>query len=234
MIARQPITPASLIVLLSVAACAGKAAPVSSPTRPAAQAESSEARALRGAFKGKLHRFPDRVRFRGTVALVTPDRLYLDLSGPVGGVRAIMATRGSRVTLLLPRTRQFLDEPATPAIYKALLGAPLETRGLIELILSADPAASAPGAPPRRIDLEADPGGAARWLVVSREGELLRAHVASESGAEVSWGLELRLEGIERPAPEAIPENLFDAKPGPGWTRLDPAASDVGALLFLS
>src|SRR5262245_47213923 len=164
----------SILVVSSLVVCCGcvgtgRLAPHADPASADATAAGGDRcpGCLRASFKGRLELGSDTQRFEGAVALESPDRLYVELTGPLGGVRAVMAASGERVIVLFPGTRQYIDEDATPSTYEALLGLRLQTAGLIDLIRLAD--GSGAGAEPRRLSLAPGADGIARHLIVSRD-----------------------------------------------------------------
>ena len=153
---------------------------------------------IRASCKGTLMLGDERVRFRCDLALAPPDRIRVEMRGPVGGTRALLTHGAGRLLVLLPGSREYIEESAAPATVEALLGIRVDARGLFNLVSSADP---------RRCgEAESEPG----LMLTCRDGKLLAEF---EGGA-----LELRLEEIERRA--TIPDDLFAPATPDGWTRL--------------
>ncbi|HZI94965.1 MAG TPA: hypothetical protein VFE84_12025 [Patescibacteria group bacterium] len=179
----------------------------------------------------------DRQRFEGSLALEEPDRLLVEIAGPVGGVRAVMAVSPAHLRVLLPATRQFIDEQPGPATYEFLLGLPLDTAGLIELIrFGLDPACAVDPCT-KTLPLASDPRGNPRSLQVLRQQAQLTASLAGDdlAGGERTGPtrLELRFTQSTSSPPGTIEPDLFDPKIPDGFTRLRPGASSGPATLLL-
>ena len=171
----------------------------------------------------------DRQRFEGSLALEAPDRLFVEIAGPLGGVRAVMAVKPHHLVVLLPGTREFIDEEPDPATYEFLLGLPLDTAGLIELIrMGVDPAC-ADQACEKTIPLSADAGGNKRLLRVLRQQDRLTASLESGDLRR----LDLRLVQPTSAGLDPIEAALFDPKIPDGFTRLRPDGSRGPAALLL-
>ena len=56
------------------------------------------------------------------VAFERPDRLRVELLGPLGGSRWIAVVTGGEITVLFPSRREFLQERAVPEVLAALVG----------------------------------------------------------------------------------------------------------------
>jgi len=178
---------------------------------------------MRAAMKGSLQVGAHKSRFEAGVALKAPDRLRVEVSGPIGGVRALLAARRDRVVVLFPARREYLDEKATPGTWRALIGLPVTTAGLIELF------AHAGASEVRRIPLEGTGGDV---LEVVYEGDRIHATMGEPDG-DGYRALELRVIDLDRTIPERIPEDLFDPAVPDGWTRVTPrdAATEEPTLL---
>jgi hypothetical protein len=200
--------------------CAGR-------SHPAAPGDAgAPGTALRGSCKGRLTHEGGAVRFEAAVAVKAPGRIYMEVSGPVGGTRAILAVSGDRLVVLIPPRRQFLEEKATPATYERLLGLKLTTATLLDLIGSATRDGT------RRLQASPadDDGGPA--LLVTTEGARVRA-VPDPSAAGGFESLELRVREMQSVRPEELPDTLFEIAIPEGWTRIAPAGGEAGGpLLF--
>ena len=173
-----------------------------------ANAVPGDAAPLRAVFKGRLRLGDESMRFEGGVAAAPPDRLRVELWGPMGGLRAILASRGGRVIVVLPGGRQYMDEEEGTATYEALLGVPLDTPSLIRLISSARP------------------GGCAQRA----EAAVSVTCVDGFPRAVFEGGtLDLRLTDSWRPAAGELPEDLFDPPIPQGFSRLRPDAAPAGS-----
>ena len=225
----------SILMVSSLAGCAG-----AGRVPPATNASDGAVRTLsdlRASFKGRMEIGADKQRFEGSLALEAPDHLFVEIAGPVGGVRAVMAVRPHHLVVLLPGTREFIDEEPGPSTYEFLLGLPLDTSGLIELIrLGIDPAcADLPCE--RTIPLAPEAGGNRRSLRVVRRQELLTASLESGDESDAlnadARRLELRLRQAASSGLDPIEAGLFDPKIPDGFTRLRPDASRGPAALLL-
>ncbi len=181
---------------------------------------------MRAAVKGSLQIGARKTRFEATLALKTPGRLRVEISGPIGGTRALLTARQERVLVLFPPTREFIDEEATPATWQAVIGLPLTTAGLIDLFAHAGSRGS------RRIPLAGESDDGAGSLEVAYEGDRIHATMGLPQDAGYR-ALELRVIELERPGADAIPEDLFTPDVPVGWTRVTPrdATSEVPTLL---
>ena len=175
-------------------------------------------RAMIGSCKGRLDLVDRRIRFRADYVLHAPDRLYLEVSGAVGSVRAIMVVDGSRLAVLFPHEKRYLREPATEETFERLLGFPLPASALLDLLGFQAPDGPLPGATGRFIVSRED----SRMIVEpmpGSQGRLLR--------------LELRPESIEPVAVSSLRPDQFEPVVPDGWSRLtlDPAAGDPPLLM---
>jgi len=193
------------------AGCSARHAPLSVPDGGGA---------MRAVMKGSMRVGSRKTRFEAILATKAPDRLRVEISGPIGGTRAVLAASGGRVIVLLAAGREYLDAAATPETYRALIGLPLTTAGLIDLFVHAGTTGT------RRIALPGDGGAEDGSLMVSYEGDRIHATMG-EAGEEGARWLELRVIEIERTVPAAISDDLFELSVPDGWTRIDPAASST-------
>ena len=113
----------------------------------------------------------------------------------------MLVANAAVMSLLLPVSRQFIQEPATPRTFDVLLGIALDTHGLIELIRSADPR-------------YCGQAGEIAGLVVQCEENGMRA--LFEGGV-----LELRFKGPVELGGAALPADLFTVEIPDGWSRLE-------------
>jgi len=174
--------------------------------------EGEDAGSLRASFKGRLRIGAERMRLEGAVAAAPPDRLRVELWGLMGGVRAILVSRGGRVVVVLPATRQYMDEEEGTATYEALLGVPLDTHGLIRFIASARPGGCAP----------------------REEAGVTLTCVDGYPRAVFDEGvLDLRLTDFRRPAPGELAADLFDPAIPEGFSRLRPDPHSARAHLLI-
>jgi len=198
----------AILVISSCLGCAGGVVKSSPGTGPSV---------LRASFKGRLEAGGERQRFEGTLAASPPDRLRVEIAGPLGGTRILVAATGDRVLVLFPPTREYLDERNAAAAFDALLGVPLDTASLVDLIRLGEPDACAAAPCEKRLPL---PDG---LLVVTRQGDTITARPAPRDEDPQGFrALELRL--LETEVTGAGPEDLFAPGVPAGWTRirLDP------------
>jgi hypothetical protein len=200
------------VVVLCAAGCAGRAPVVVSP-------ESGSPTALRIAGKGRVDIGRDRFRFETALALRSPDRLHVEISGPVGGTRAVLAMRGDQVIVLLPSDRIVIEGEPTAAMFESLLGLRLDGRALVRLLDSLGDEAL----PGTRIE---------SGLKVTRQADLLVAE-ADPATADGFRRLELRVREVERVPAGDLPETLFAPAVPTGWRRIDPAGIPPGSPLLL-
>lgn len=190
---------------------------------------------MRASFKGRIDLGADRRRLEGTLALEPPDRLYVEILGPIGGPRAVMAAKGNRLVVLFPASREFVDEEATASTYEALIGLRLDTSSLIELIRFGRGGSCAVDRCEGKIPLAPDEHGVSRDLLVRREGDLLSARLSEDATMPCEFhGLELRLRETESFDAGQNAEELFVTLIPEGWTRLRPLAEGAVRNLLLT
>lgn len=205
----------ALLVVLSLAGCAGRTIVPGPPSPPGAPD------ALRASVRGRMDHGGRSLRFQVDVALRTPGRLRAEISGPVGGVKAILSIQEGRVTALFPGTKEFLDEPALPATVESLIGLPLDPETLIDLFNFPG------GRGDELLRIPSSGDGPPHVLAVHREPD--RLLVAAQDPPRDGFArLDLRLERGERPAPSTLSEGLFLLTVPEGWSRLSAAARDDG------
>ncbi len=117
----------------------------------------------RALFRGRWEGRDGRGRFKLAVSIVSPDRLRLELFGPVGGPRLAVIANGASVVMLRPAERTFERSGATEGALERWLGIPVGPAEFADLLQGA------PMCPP----------GAAR-------GEV-RTRPAATFGRTVSW-----------------------------------------------
>ena len=122
---RRLATAAAALVLLGGCASA----------RPTSRVQGPEgARGYRALFRGETDGPAGKERFRMAAALLPPDRLRLEFSGPVGGPRLVVAVDGATVMAILPSERAYDSEPAGAAVLDRILGLPLAPAQLVALL----------------------------------------------------------------------------------------------------
>jgi hypothetical protein len=194
----------SAVVLLSAIGCANRNIVPGPPHEMAAS--------LRARCKGRLSYAGGTIRFEAAFALKPPDRLYVELSGRLGGTRAILAIKGDRLALLFPPDRTYVEERATPEAYEALIGIGMDSESFIAVLESAGR--------PRvwQVETSAAQGPAATLLVHSDGNRVTVSSSGKTLGA--FEGLELRFRGLERPPADPIGDDLFDLSIPADWKRL--------------
>lgn len=169
------------------------------------------------------------------MAAVAPDSLRVEITGPLGGVRALLAAGDNRVLALIPGTREYIDEAATAGVYEMLLGLRLDTRALIGLIRLGDEGACPAGSCETRVPMSGEDGAPDRMLIVTRQGATLQAR-PEEIGA-VPRGLralELRLDDTTMTRDSPDQHDLFAPRVPEGWTRVRLESLAPGGLLLPS
>ncbi len=197
--------------------------------RGAANAETIRARmalppAIRTWVKGRITAGGKKSRFEGALVAVAPDRLRVDISGPVGGTRAMLAVHNGRLRVLFPAQREYLEMDAAPEAWEALLGIGVDTATLIDLIRQAE--TGAPVLPVRAGN------GLVRTLTLDRKGDHLVVAVP-ETPAGPFEQLDLQLREVEHPAPGSIDPAAFRLEIPEGWRKLDlRSGSDAAPVLL--
>jgi hypothetical protein len=86
-----------------------------------------------------------RPGFRLAAAVVPPDHLRLEVLGPAGGARLVLATEGGRATALLLAGRRYDVVPATSTALEAWTGLPLGPVALVALLRGRAPCGARSG-----------------------------------------------------------------------------------------
>ena len=205
-------------VVLCAAGCAVRAPAVA----PVASPEPGAPFGLRVSGKGRIDLAREHFRFDAALALRAPDRLHVEIFGPVGGTRAVLAMRGNQVIVLLPSDRIVIEGPPTRELFDALLGLRLDGPSLVRLLGTLGDTQE--GTLPRtRVE-----GG----LRVTREASRLVAE-ADPPDPDGFQRLELRVHELERVPANDLPDSLFSPTPPSGWRRLDPDHLPPGGPLLL-
>ena len=199
---------ACALALVTAAACAGAALrQPEGPSRPVSDEEAARAfqqasARCRGArtltaeiaVSGRVG--PHRLRGRVLAGFERPGFLRLEAPAPFGAPIFILAARGNRATLLLPRDRRVLTEASVDAVIEALTGIRRSADDLLALLagcLVNDPAPGAAAGPKRF-----DSGWLGQPLVSGDEAFLRedgsqwrifagRGRTASDNGAGPAW-----------------------------------------------
>lgn len=167
--------------------------------------------ALRGWFRGRMEIGGETVRFEGALAWALPGNLRLEISGPVGGTRAVVIAARHRLLMLLPGRREYLEEAATPEGFEKVLGIPMGESDLEGLAGAAAPGACVETECRWRL-----PG--ARALVTRADDRLVVSPPPVPPTGRFTR-LELRLRDLEEPA-AGLAGDLFDQEIPEGWTRI--------------
>ena len=182
------------------------------PNADAVRARMKLPPVIRAWVKGRLSTGERKSRFEGAIVAMAPDRLRVDLSGPVGGTRASVAVRQGRMRVLLPAQKEYIETEASPGAWEALLGVGVDTAALIDLIRQAE--AGAPELPVRAGD------GRVQTLTVTRQGDKLTLTAPGAPDGSFQQ-LDLHLREVEHPAPASINAAAFELEIPQGWTKLD-------------
>jgi hypothetical protein len=141
---------------------------------------------------GSKHR-----KFRLAIAFQRPGRLRMEVLGPVGGARAVIASDGQWLRAALPPRRVHARASASPGSLGILLGLPLSTDDLLEVLTGSVPAQDGGGAPEARTMVLKD-GGHVRLEVWSGLGpgpRRARVTVTGADGSEAAYLAEYRSAG---------------------------------------
>ncbi|HKY33675.1 MAG TPA: hypothetical protein VJV23_14180 [Candidatus Polarisedimenticolia bacterium] len=203
-------------MLSCVAGCAGRGLRTEPAPHP------GPASSLRISGKGRIDLERDTLRFEAAVALRLPDRLRVEVAGPLGGTRAVLAMRGDRVIVLLPAERAYLLETAGPGLFESLLGVRIDGPSLVRALA----AAAEPG---HRGTV--GPAGEDAFFVSHAEDRLTIAPV--RPARDGFRRLELRVRELERTAADSLPDALFAPEAPEHWRRLGPPGSISGGPLLL-
>lgn len=200
------------MVVSWLAGCASRAiGPAGSPVAGAP---------VRFELRGRLDQ-PDgsRVRFEAAGLWNPPGSLRIEVRGPVGGVRALVAVRGERMKVLWPGERRWFEAAATRETWERLVGLPLSSEELGTLV--SDPS---------------DEEGAGRRRLAGSGWEIRRSRsriTLIPAGSAHARFARLELTGVNVAGitPDEAPPALFDPAVPAGWARFEPGPSDA-ALAF--
>ena len=112
-------------------------------------------------------------RFRLVLGARAPDRFRLEIYGPVGGVRLVVASDGRVVSAAAPSRRLYAEGEATPAAFGELLGLPVAGADLLALLEG-----HGLGRPANITRLT--PGGEVRFQQLWEEGRLREVEIRVE------------------------------------------------------
>lgn len=207
---------------------------------PAAPPESPDARPGTRVLYSARVEGPDgrRPGFRLAAAVAPPASLRLEVLGPAGGARLVLATEGTRATALLVSGRRYDVVPATPAAFEAWTGLPLGPAALVALLSGRAPC----GTDSTRAG-DADPCAGLRFhprgieatgcsgALENRDGAVL-ATLACSGDDPRGWpehirvelparGRSLDLRRTDGPSAALLPEALFDPEIPDGFERAD-------------
>jgi len=162
---------------------------------------------------GESHRFDADVALRGA------DRLVVEISGAVGGPRAILALEGANVVVLLPAERSYIAGPADKALFQALVGLPVDGPSLIRLMAFVGSAGN---------QEEVVSG-----LRVARQDDGSITAAPLDPDPSGFLGLTMRVRDREDVPAGSLPESLFSPAIPDGWRRLSPERDAAGGPLLL-
>ena len=141
---------------------------------------SAEA-AWSGLYRCRVLRAGRQRTFRVAASVQRPDRFRLEVYGPVGGARLLVASDGETLTAALPGERVHAVAPATARSFQVLLGIALEGEDLLALLDGRLLARQQPGSGGHRltgggrVQYHEGPGGRVEEAEVWPEGEDLDA-----------------------------------------------------------
>jgi hypothetical protein len=236
--------------LLATAACAGAAA-----KPPASSAASPESRAGTRVLYSARVETPEgrRQGFRLAAAVVPPDHLRLEVLGPAGGARLVLATEGRHATALLLSGRRYDVVPATPTALEAWTGLPLGPTALVALLRGHAPCAPTPGTTGDRTsedpcpDLRFLPAAGAATSgcsgTLENDGGAALASIECAGNGPDGWpeqirvalparGRSIELRRSDGPTPALLEEALFAPGIPPGFERADLFSGAGGASLL--
>jgi hypothetical protein len=171
--------PVLLLPLLAVLAACHPRPPADLP-RPAAWSAVYRCRVIEGAAER---------RFRAALLVGEPDRFRLELYGPVGGPRLLMASDGTALAAALPSDRLHAEAAATPASFAVLIGLPLGGADLVALLDGRLAAGGAPAGSATAVRTLAG-GGSARYAIRRGPGgeiESAEVAIAGEAAERISF-----------------------------------------------
>jgi hypothetical protein len=205
--------PLTAAVALLASACAAHQAPSTHPeTATPGYRLLYQAEAVTP--EGKTH-------FRMAAAVRPPDHLRLELFGPMGGARLLLATDGSDALALLPRQRLYDRARASPRALARLTGLKFEPAGLVGLLRGQAPCAAA-----EQVFEPADQEGVEGVTLRCRlDDAVVAVRVAGGSWAtSIRIGLEsvrksVRLDLVEGPTASSLADDLFAPAIPEGFTR---------------
>lgn len=120
----------------AIAGCAIRPVPAPTPQQPPPVIALPPSRTgpLLAHFKTTVHGPAGKRTFRQIVAVVPPDRIRLEVFGPFGHLRLIVAMHEEGTVGLFPRDGLYFLEPDSGAVLQALLGADLDARAMVPIL----------------------------------------------------------------------------------------------------
>jgi hypothetical protein len=214
------VAAAAILALVAIA-CAGHRPPSGEPEVP------NGSRLL---YKAESQTPEGRNRFRVAAAVRPPDHLRLEILGPLGGPRLLLATDGREAIAIDPTGRRYDRAEATAEALGRITGLPLDPAGLVAALqgrVVCAPGVSAAGTAP---------GGDAEGCRLGDASYLSEGSVRSWP-ASITIGLprlpgEIRLILIEGPAPATLGDEIFAPMPPTGFVRDDILGGEGTPALF--
>jgi len=178
-------------------------------------------------------------------AVAPPERLRLEVLGPTGGTRLVLATDGTRAVALVVPERRFDTAAATPEALATWTGLPLGPAALVSLLSGHPPCrgqaefdGGAQGADPcpnlrfDPADAPAAGGPECGGTLYTRPGGHLLASIDCSGGGVDGWperilvglpdsGRSVEMRRIDGPAPALLGDLLFAPAIPAGFRRAD-------------
>jgi hypothetical protein len=163
-------------------------------------------------------------------AVRPPDHLRLEILGPLGGPRLVIATDGREAIAIDPTGRRYDRAAATAESLARITGLPLDAAGLVAALQGR--VTCAPGATPA----DATPGRARETCRLGDASYLSEGSVMSWPAA-ITIGLPrlpgtIRLVLVEGPAAATLADDLFLPSPPPGFARAEILGGTGSPALF--
>ncbi len=136
------LMPLTLSVIFTAGACAtagnidrgGKSVADRSYRSPELGIEESRFFRIRGVYRGTVIHQGKKNSFRQVFALEPPDRVRVEMLGPMGNPRLILAFDGRGAVGMYPRDKIYFQEEFEESAFVVFLGIPLAARELVPLL----------------------------------------------------------------------------------------------------
>lgn len=207
----RALLPAWVLALL-LPACATTA-----PVPPSA-APRATAPGYRALFRAEAEGPGGKQRFRVAVALQPPDRLRLELLGPVGTPRAVLCMAGARALVFLPAERAYDRGEAGPGKPGSILGLPLDAARLIALLTGRPMCAAEAAGHLVKTRAAAALGRTVAWYEVTCPPGEIRYRARAQDRGGVLREATIR-EGISGAMILGVEYDGHEEGPGPRWPR---------------